>query len=868
MARPDQAPSNAIRRPALWVFVLFAVGLALGRELGGVSSLAWFALSACAATATFPLRRWRCRATLALAAVFFGAGWWGWRMEDAPRRTLAAALSPDADRPLTVEGTVLERPRYDRPRRGRLARFQAIPRSTRFQLSVHRATPAGGAPIAARGTLAVRVDGGGLDLDAGERVCITGMATGVDGPRNPGERDARLWAAQRAAAGYLSVPSTELVEPLPRPHASLPALRARLLALRETLRARAGALLESDDGPSDPARALLAALLLGEQTDALYDVRRSFTRLGLAHVLAISGLHLAALAWAALFALRLTGDRGWLEPALVALAVCVYLFIVPAQTPVVRAGAMVLAFLAAEACGRRYDRLALLAWIAVGILLWRPLELWSAGFQLSFGVVAALLTLTRPVRERWFGSRPEPDTMRWPTRAVWATKEALVAAVVAWLVATPIVALHFGIFSPYAVAATLVLGPPVTLLLGVGYGAMLLGAIWPTLGHLAAPALHAAAGAIAWAASVADRLPGAVVYLPRLSPFWAVAALAVVVYWLRCGALAPGRMSVLYPRARIAAFFAAATIVAVWFGAQMTDTGLARDTLLRIDTLDVGDGSCHLVRARAPGSGVEAMLWDCGAGSMAFGERDLPRAVRALGAGRRAWRPGVTTVVITHPNLDHYNALLDAAEPLGVRRVLVGEAVLADAESDPDGPVAFTLRGLERQGVEVRAIAAGERFALGGATVTFLSPPAGATRPNANDSSLVARVTVAVEGAAERRLLLCGDIEGPAMRAMAAAGVDIGADIMEAPHHGSAKPDAYAFVLRADPKVVIQSTGPRRVGDDRWDDVRRGRRWRTTALDGAVTIRVHRDGTIIDTPFRPPAGRDERPLATAPGGAE
>jgi len=67
---------------------------------------------------------------------------------------------------------------------------------------------------------------------------------------------------------------------------------------------------------------------------------------------------------------------------------------------------------------------------------------------------------------------------------------------------------------------------------------------------------------------------------------------------------------------------------------------------------------------------------------------------------------------------------------------------------------------------------------------------------------------------------------------------------MEVPHHGSARSFAYPFVEALQPQILLQSTGPSRVMDDRWDDIREGRQWWTTATDGAITVIIGRDGSI------------------------
>jgi competence protein ComEC len=148
--------------------------------------------------------------------------------------------------------------------------------------------------------------------------------------------------------------------------------------------------------------------------------------------------------------------------------------------------------------------------------------------------------------------------------------------------------------------------------------------------------------------------------------------------------------------------------------------------------------------------------------------------------------------------------------------------------------------------VDVRVVAAGDVIALGACTLEFLAPERGAQWVDVNDSSLVARVT-APSG---RRMLLTGDIAKQAMVSLVTRAVDVKADALEVPHHGAAASFSYEFVQRVDPGVVVQSTGPSRVADPRWDVVKTGRRWFVTAVDGAVSLEFLPEGPVRARTFR------------------
>jgi beta-lactamase superfamily II metal-dependent hydrolase len=174
---------------------------------------------------------------------------------------------------------------------------------------------------------------------------------------------------------------------------------------------------------------------------------------------------------------------------------------------------------------------------------------------------------------------------------------------------------------------------------------------------------------------------------------------------------------------------------------------------------------------------------------------------------------------------------------------MIGERFAAQAEEEPAGAAGFLLDRLESMGVAVRVVKAGEEFSVGAAKARVLWPAADEPGASDNEQSLVTVFEVATEGGA-RRLLMTGDAQERAIAGVRAAEPLMKVDVSEVPHHGSAHPAAVEWMKEVGAAVLVQSTGLSRVGDARWAEVRAGRRWFTTAIDGASFAEIGRDGGV------------------------
>lgn len=585
--------------------------------------------------------------------------------------------------------------------------------------------------------------------------------------------------------------------------------------------------LDAQREEADPARALLAALVLGQHDPGFDQAYDPFRRVGLAHLLAISGLHLAILAGAAAWALRFVGPNWRVEALGVALAVATLLVIVPGRTPIVRAGVMVLALLAARALGRRHDALAILAWTALCIALVDPYQVFDLGYQLSFGLVATLLALAPRAHEAIFGS---PNTIRGLLEqppSLWklgagsvggAVGRLFSATTLCWLVSLPWIAFRTGLLAPVTVPATLVATPLVGGLLIFAYASLLVGTFVPPMAEPLSHALHAVAqlnmGVVRWF----DALPHASVPVPAVSPALAISATTVGVVIARAGR-----------RARWNHLLALLAVVA-WGALELTRPWAEPPAALRLHTLAVSDGTAQLLVSKD-----HAMLWECGSMGQGAGEITVRAAKALLDVPMRA-------AFLSHADLDHANGLPRAVRELGITTLYTTPQALQDAQR---GMIGAILDDLRAQGVAIHTLTTGDTLTMGDTIATVLWPPPHERFLNNNDSSLVMRW----ESASGHSLLLTGDIGGAALsRLINTTDPDLlRVDVLELPHHGARDAHAQRLVALANARVVVQSAGTRRVRNDPWRDYRPNGLWLVTGRDGAIDIRFETEGITAST---------------------
>lgn len=695
-----------------------------------------------------------------------------------------------------VDGVVCSAPRRSDPPRSELDLFSPPQHGEVFVLE----------RLVDGAMMRVHVASGAGDLVVGDRVRVKGFLRPYAEPTNPGERSRRARGGTMIPA-TLAVSDKAMVQRVPSSSGS----RSIIPLLRHAVRERLAETLAVFGGENESHRAFFAAVFLGERGAGFPRLRQQFASAGLAHVLAISGLHLALLAATVGVIVMVLVRSRRLQFILTGVVVLGYASLLDPRTSVQRAGLTIGIVLIGCALGTRWRAAPLVGVVAGVVLVVEPSSFYTAGFQLSFGVAAALALVVPHARRRWFGS---PDSLGVVRRGVVRSRliDALTAAIVAWLVAAPLLAHHFSQFALAGVPATIVATIPMSLVLALGFPFLLVASVWQPLAVAGAAVLGPLATAVIGVASVGESwLPA--VYVVA-TPWWHVAA-------TESGVLL-ATMSPNYRWRRIGWL-----IVIVGIGSPLLERALPNrppPVPFEVCALDVGNGSAILLRA-----GHTAILFDVGSTSVfAVGERTVVPALGALGVRR------LDAIVLSHANIDHVSGLPETIDAMTVQEVIVAPHFLRAAH-DGDEVARAVVASIRRRGVPITVVSRGEERSLGAITMRVLHPAHDDDCRSANDASIVATFRA---GAEAGTILMCGDIEDEACARVITREPNLHADVMELPHHGSWRNVARALLQHVDPRVVLQSTGRARFEFDRWKPLMRERTRRVTARDGAVRISI------------------------------
>jgi competence protein ComEC len=595
-------------------------------------------------------------------------------------------------------------------------------------------------------------------------------------------------------------------------------------------RLRASAREHLSQGPDPRIDEVLQGVVTGDTAGIDEDWLNAFRRSGTAHMLSVSGLHVASLAAIMIGLARLLRAPRWAGFLLAATSAMLIIPFVGASAPVIRSSVMIVIVLTGRWVGRGRDQWQVLALSAVAVLGLNPFAVFDVGFQLSFAAFLGMLLLLGPLQRM---------LRRLPT----ALGSNVAVSLAASAGTAPVALIVFGKTSLVSPLANLLVVPTLPLVTGLGMASVFLGFLWSGLSTAldalasipmtwtvlvsrlmsVAPVLNtgdmgraalagvAGAGMLPITLALLGRLPvepcGLRLPYFRRCTRWVRArrpqdhrlAAALAVLLVVC-ALAVGAVS--YP-----VFAHGAETLRVAAG------GRSWPDRVELRVLDVGQGNAVLLRTPER----HAVLFDGGPAGC-----DLGGQLHSLGVDN------LDLVIVSHPHADHFAGLLQELDDVQVDtlidhvQVVPAAGAVTNGRAGSDGFSTATETGdyldlrrrLAGDGCRYARASSGYDVRLDGVTVRFFAPadplvlhdgpsPWGVGRQapsgdELNAASLV--VVVTVDGV---DMLLPGDAEAETLKRYELPPTEV----LLVPHHGSRGAVTAELLTQWSTEVAFVSVG-------------------------------------------------------------
>nr|HID58204.1 DNA internalization-related competence protein ComEC/Rec2 [Desulfobacterales bacterium] len=675
------------------------------------------------------------------------------------------------------------------------------------------------------GNIRITVRGRVKDLAYGDRIAALLKLREIHNFNNTGGFDYRRYMAFRHihAIGFLS-DKRLIVRVGESPENSFMKLIERN---RDTI---SGLIEKATDGNE---AGIMKALIIGDRSGISRDVREAFSRIGLSHILAISGLHLGIIATLSFFLFRylmagservLVGGYAIKGAALFTVFPVVFYACLAGMSPATqRSVIMVLIFLLAILVEREQEAMNSLAAAALIILMLNPAALFEISFQLSFCAVFSIFYSMEYILPMIQRKGEHSHTLKYVCIS-------FLVSIFAILGTLPLILYYFNQLSLIGVISNSLFVPLIGfLVIPLGLVAVI---IYPANGLISLWIMKGSATVLKECLSLAFSLAN-----------WSLAAtktvtpsiLEIFIYYGLCWSVLNMKKNV--PAKRCLVLFLLILLGDITYWAYMR----FGQHNLKLTMIDVGQGSSTLIELPYG----RCMLIDGG------GFFDNSFDVGARVVAPFLWKKKIASIdflVLSHPQSDHLNGLVFIA-----RHFRVGEFWTNGRPVDTE-PYHDLIEIISRKSIPAlypEDLLLKERK-ISGVRFRLLSPPVHSktkkndgTWQNINNGSLVFKVEFK-----KVSILITGDIEaGAEARLIRRLGKGLKSTILLVPHHGSRGSSTPDFIDCVSPRLAIISAGWNNIFGFPHKEVLRRYRVRgcrifRTDLMGAITVTT--DGKHIE----------------------
>jgi competence protein ComEC len=560
---------------------------------------------------------------------------------------------------------------------------------------------------------------------------------------------------------------------------------------------------------------IIKALTIGDTTDLDEGVKKLFLHTGTSHILAISGSNIGIVTAFFFFisrfllgrirTLRLRGD----DTRYAALATIpfafIFMLIAGSSIPTVRATIMVTVFMLSLYFERGRDIFNTVALSALAILLIYPHSLFTPSFQLTFASVIFIIIFTQRIFPL---IKTDNRLVKWFFLSTGMT----IAATIGTL---PVVLYHFYGVNPFSVFHNLI-GVPLMCIIAMPLG--LLGVVLPWGEYL----LCLSGEVLAVTINILTTLNWGYIY-PMVRPN----LFEIILYFIIL-------LVLVHIRRKLAFALMVLLILPVASGYAYYAYNERFNVDIRVNIIDVGNGDAIIVEAP---KGMRILI---DGGGFHTGDFDVGKSILTPVLLSKKILT-LDYVINTHPHGDHLGGIPTIIRDFRVKTFTTGSYFISKEK------FVDLMKLLKEKRIPLVTWKRGDKFLLkNGMEMMVLNPGPETGTDDLNNASLVMGM-----GYGNFTVLFAGDIGSSVEEKLILAGINLRADVLKIPHHGSRHSSSHEFLAAVQPKMALLSVGKGIPGIPSHEALKRYDAFSIPVLrtdrDGMIRIWRNKDGIVYST---------------------
>ncbi len=541
----------------------------------------------------------------------------------------------------------------------------------------------------------------------------------------------------------------------------------------------------------------LASVVVGEKGALDMSLKNLFQNVGIAHILAVSGLHVSVICMGVYSFFRKRRANFTISGIFAGSISIVYGFLTGGSISSIRAIGMFLVYLGAQILGESYDMLTSLSLLGLILLLQEPLYITNSSFIFSFGAVLSIALFVLPVnnvytnycRIRFHGLKPKDSFYAKKVSMHRKLFEYLINSLIfsfsMFVGMLPIVTGLFYQTPILGVVLNLLILPLMPFLLGIGLVAGLMGAFWLPGSSLFLLPCHFIIYFYEMISDIAYKTPHSTVIVGKRGIFaiflyYCVLAL-ITVYTKK-----KDKNSLILLKRKLYIIMGSFLFLSlIWL--------IPGKGGFEIDALDVGQGDGIYINS---GDGTKFFIDGGSTSSDAVGQYTMLPFLKYKGVR------SIDYWFLTHMDLDHVSGVIELLEMgYDIKNIVLSSEI-------PDGVTLSKLKGLaEANGTQIIYMSQGTICGTKHLSFTCIYPYEGMTSDDVNDLSLclLMKYDKNLDKVADYAAFFGGDIAAAQEQAIAESGYVNHVDLLKVSHHGSRYSSDSSFLQALSPDAAIIS---------------------------------------------------------------